>query len=142
MSFEPINRSQVVAALREAGPMSRLELAEYLGWPVSKVGTTIASTRWLLPGKVFRVVRYDPVIGRRARDVAVFAAQEGPDVKRTPVDQTTRRKQVEARYRRNHRARINARNRASKAGGAPITINPWLQLAAPATRSRMTRRAT
>lgn len=49
MKFQPINRSQVVAALQEAGPMTVAELADYLGWPNRKVSTTIASTRWLKP---------------------------------------------------------------------------------------------
>ncbi|MBO9679521.1 MAG: hypothetical protein J7556_14865 [Acidovorax sp.] len=120
--------------------MTRFELAEYLGWPVAKVGTTIASTRWLLPGQVFRIVRYVAVTGRRGRDIAVYAAQPGRDASRKPADQTERRRQVQARYRENHRARINARARAQKArDGVPLVLNPWLQLAAPELRATMTR---
>ena len=140
MAYQPINRSQVEAALKECGPMTRFELAEYLGWSVAKVGTTIASTRWLLPGQVFRIVRYVPITGRRGRDVSVYAAQPGRDAPRKPSDQVERRRQVQARYRDNHRARINARARAQKArDGAPTVLNPWLQLAAPELRASMAR---
>lgn len=59
MAYQPINRSQIVQALQEFGPMTRYELAEHLGWTVEKVGTTISSTRHLKPGQVFRIVGYE-----------------------------------------------------------------------------------
>lgn len=143
MKFQPINRSQVVAALQEAGPMTCAELAEYLGWPGKKVSTTIGSTRWLLPEQVFRVVRYVPVTGRRGRDLAVYAAETGPDAQKPPVNAAKRRKQTEARYRKNHRALINARGRVSNATkrGA-VATNPWTPLAAPQLRAFMSSIAT
>lgn len=143
MKFQPINRSQVVAALQSAGPMTVVELAEYLGWKSEKVTTTIASTRWLLPGLVFRIVRFVPVTGRRSRDLAVYAAEAGADVPKPTVNADKRRKQTEERYRRNHRAIINARNQASAAAKrGTTTINPWAQLAAPQLRAFMSSAAT
>lgn len=118
--------------------MTAKELAEYLGWGSRKVTTTIGSTRWLQPGLVFRIVRYVPVTGRRGRDLAVYAAEAGPDVPKPTVNAEKRRKQTEARYRRNHRAIINARNQASAAAKrGTTTINPWAQLAAPQLRAFM-----
>lgn len=115
--------------------MTRLELAEYLGWSAEKVGTTIASTRWLLPEQVFRVVRYAPVTGRRARDLAVYAAEAGTDEPKKRIDLVKRRKQTEARYRQKHRAVISARNQASNA--TKRGINPWANLAQPKMRAHM-----
>jgi hypothetical protein len=138
MKFQPINRSQVVAALKAAGPMTATELAEYLGWESRKVTTTIGSTRWLLPEQVLRIVRYVPVTGRRGRDLAVYAAEAGADAPKPAVNAARRRKQTEARYRHKHRAIINARNQASSSAkrGAPA-INPWAQLASPVLRGTM-----
>jgi len=138
MKFQPINRSQVVATLQDNGPMTRLELAEYLGWSTAKVGTTIATSRNLHPEKIFRIVGHRQVTGRRARDVAIYAAEAGPDVKKKPVDTAKRRKATEARYRENHRAIINARNQAASfAKKDSAAINPWAQLAAPNLRAYM-----
>lgn len=132
MKFQPIHRARIVAALQEYGPMTILELADHLELSKDVVGGCIASTRWLLPQQVFRVVRHQPVTGRRARDLAVYAAEAGPD---TPnqVNPAKRRKQSEARYRDKHRALINARARAKDA--APP--NPWLLLAPPDMRATM-----
>lgn len=139
MPYEPINRRQVVAALQEFGPMTRFELAELLGWDVPKVGTTIGSTRWLLPQKVFRIVGYRAVTGSRGRDVAIFAAEAGPDIQRKPVDQKKRDKEVAARYREKNRASILARNRISRArrSGKAVAINPWMALAPKELRAAM-----
>lgn len=118
--------------------MTATELAEYLGWESRKVTTTIGSTRWLQPGLVFRIVRYVPVTGRRSRDLAVYAAEAGPDAPKPTVNAAKRRKQTEARYRLKHRAIINARNQASSAAKrGPAAINPWAQLAPPVLRGVM-----
>lgn len=139
MPYEPINRRRVVAALQEHGPMTRYELAELLEWDVSKVGTTIGSTRWLLPQKVFRIVGYRAVTGSRGRDVAIFAAEAGPDIQRKPIDKEKRRKATQARYREKNRAAILARHRVSRAkrSGKPVLINPWITLAPKENRSAM-----
>lgn len=142
MPYEPINRRRVVAALQEHGPMTRFELAEVLGWSVATVGTTIGSTRWLLPHQVFRVVGYRAVTGSRGRDIAIYAAQAGPDVQRKPVDQAQRRKVSQARYREKNRAVIQAKDRLARAqkAGAPVVINPWIGLAPTQMRAAMTQR--
>lgn len=131
MKFQPIHRSRIIAALTEAGPMTSPELAEYLNLPTDTVSACIASARWLLPEQVFRIVRHQPLIGRRGRDLAVYAAEAGPDVQRKPINLAKRRKEVEARYRKKNRALINARNRAK----SPAPANPWLQLAPPEMRA-------
>lgn len=132
MKYQPIHRSRIVAALQECGPMTVLDLADHLGLSKDIVGSCISSTRWLLPQQVFRAVRYQPVTGRRGRDLAVYAAEAGPDAPHR-VDPAKRRKQSEARYRDKNRALINARSRTRDA--APP--NPWLMLAPPALRSAM-----
>jgi len=143
MKFQPINRSQVVDALKAAGPMTVEEIAEHLGWEGKKVSTTIGSTRWLLPEQVFRIVRYVQVIGRRSRDLAVYAAEPGVDAPKPPINAVKRRKQTEARYRDKHRAIINARNRASHAAKRGVVIvNPWIQLAPPQLRAFMSATGT
>ena len=133
MKFQPIHRSRIVAALQEAGPMTTKEVAEYLDLSQNIVSACIASTRWLLPQQVFRVVRYQPVTGHRGRDLAVYAAEAGADALHI-VNPAKRRKQAEARYREKHRASINARGRTI----ASIPANPWLQLAPPEIRGSMT----
>lgn len=143
MKFQPINRSQVVTALETVGPMTVVELADHLGWKRAKVGTTIGSTRWLLPEQVIRIVRYVPVIGRRGRDIAVYAAGAGADAPKPPTNTAKRRKQSEARYRHKHRAIINARNQATSAAKrGNSVINPWAQLAAPQLRAFMSSAAS
>lgn len=143
MKFQPINRSQVVGALKAAGPMTVEEIAEHLGWKGKKVSTTIGSTRWLLPEQVFRIVRYVQVFGRRSRDVAVYAAEPGADAPKRPINVAKRRKQTEARYRDKHRAIINARNRASYAAKrGEVVVNPWIQLAPPQLRAFMSTAGT
>lgn len=132
MKFQPIHRSRIVAALQEAGPMTATEVAEHLELPQKIVRACIASTRWLLPQQVFRIVRYRPVTGYRGRDLPVYAAEAGPDATHI-VNTAKRRKQAEARYREKHRASINARGRTA----AMAPVNPWLQLAPPEIRGAM-----
>lgn len=143
MAYEPINRRQVIEALREFGPMTRYDLAEHLGWTPGKVGTTISSTRWLLPGQVFRIVRYrDRIYQGRLQQVAVFAAEAGTDAVRPAMDADSRRLLINARYREKNRASINAKDRArrARAQGADVVVNPWLQLAPPNMRAAMSQR--
>ena len=133
MRFQPIHRARIIAALQDAGPMTSEEVAEYLDLPQKVVRTCIASTRWLLPQQVFRIVRYQPVTGYRGRDLPVYAAEAGSDAPHI-VNRAKRRKQAEARYREKHRASINARGRAT----VMAPVNPWLQLAPPEIRGAMT----
>lgn len=112
--------------------MTAKEIAEYLGLPQEIVNSCISSTRYHLPGQVFRVVRHQPVTGYRGRDLAVYAAEAGPDANHQ-VNRPARRKQAEARYREKHRATINARSRIA----AMAPVNPWLQLAPPEIRGAM-----
>ena len=123
--------------------MTRYELAEVLGWSVATVGTTISSTRWLLPHQVFRIVGYRAVTGSRGRDIAVFAAQAGPDIQRKPINKAQRRKVTQARYREKNRAVIQAKDRLARAQktGAPVVINPWIALAPAQMRAAMTQRS-
>lgn len=132
MKFQPIHRARIVAALQESGPMTSAEVAEYLDLPHKIVRACIASTRWLLPQQVFRIVRYQPVTGYRGRDLPMYAAEAGPDAAHI-VNPAKRRKQAEARYREKHRALINARGRTTVTAPA----NPWLQLAPPEIRGAM-----
>lgn len=112
--------------------MTLQEIAEYLDLSKGIVGGCIASTRWLMPQQVFRIVRHQPVTGHRGRDLAVYAAEAGTDSAHY-VNRAKRRKQAEARYREKHRASINARGRTK----ATATENPWLQLAPPEIRGAM-----
>ena len=135
MAYQPINRSQIVQALQEFGPMTRYELAEHLDWTVAKVGTTIGSTRWLHPGKIFRIVRYEQGV----RVVAVFAAEAGEDAPMPWVNKRARQRKSNARWRDKNRASINAKNRITdaKRAGRAVAVNPWSQLAPPDMRATM-----
>ena len=140
----PAYRAQLIAALKQHGPMTAADLADRLDMPHRKVGEVIASARFRQPGMIFRIVRYVPVTGKRLRDVCIFAAEAGTDVKRKPYQGgkfEKRRAEAKARYRDKHRATINARNHVRKTAlaGRPIASNPWLQLADPAARSTMSR---
>lgn len=110
------------------------EIAEEASLPLDAVKRAITSTRYLHPEKFFRVVAYRPVTGRYAKDLRVYAAEPGADApQRTKPAQ--REKARQARYRDKHRALINARARARKA--KEKATNPWLGLANPGTRARM-----
>lgn len=115
--------------------MTRYELAEHLNWEVAKVGTTIGSTRWLHPGKVFRIVGYEQGV----RVVAIFAAEAGEDAAPPRINKVRREKQKNARYRNKHRASINAKGRIKNAerAGVAVAVNPWINLAPPNMRATM-----
>lgn len=137
MAYQPINRSQIVQALQEFGPMTRYELAEHLGWTVEKVGTTISSTRHLKPGQVFRIVGYEQGV----RVVAVFAAEAGEDKSPPQIDKTQRKKLKNARWREKNLAVISTKGRIANAArdGLPVAVNPWITLAPPTIRATMSR---
>lgn len=119
--------------------MTCAEVAEVLGWTIARTHGVIANGRRLHPGKLFRVVRYRPSIGK-GKDQSVYAAQAGPDMPRAEVDVKTRRLQALQRYRKKHRATINARHRRARAAkaGSAAPPNPWMLLAPPEVRSTMT----
>lgn len=130
MAMPSYRRDAVLAALRERGPMTAHEVAEHLEMPHNIVRNTIGTTRNLRPGQLIRVVAYRPVIGRRARDEFVFAAQAGPDVERKPINMEKRRKERQARYRQKHSGTIKVRERVrnAKRRGAQPVINMWAGL--------------
>lgn len=130
-------RQIIINALRELGPMTIHEIAEETGLPVRKVSRQICATRHMHPGKYFRVVRYQPLVGRTGKDLRVYAAEEGPDVP-NKVDEAARLKARQARYRNKHRAVINARNRVRNANqaGRYVASSPWMGLMEIAPRAR------
>lgn len=141
------HRCQIIATLREHGPMTGDALAEHLDLTTRTVGTAISSARLQKPGEIFRVVRYQPVTGRRQADACVFAAEAGEDVPRTPYNKAKQRRrqaQAKARYRDKNRPAINAKSQIHKAArtGRAVAVNPWLQLAAPNVRATMARMAS
>lgn len=114
--------------------MTTQEIAEHLDLPKKIVGSCIANTRYLHPGKILRVVRRLPITGQWGRDVAVYAAEPGPDAD-CKVNPAKRRKQVQTRYREKHKALISARS--LKKIRSPI--NPFMGLVARENRSALAR---
>jgi hypothetical protein len=140
----PNHRAQITAALKAHGPMTAEGISCHLDIDPHKISTAIASARYQAPGVFFRVVRYLPITGRRARDACVFAAGPGADVPRTKSTKAKlarRRQQAKARYHAKHRAAENAKSKARKAAltGRALAVNPWLQLALPSERGTIAR---
>lgn len=138
----PPVRNAVIAAIKEHGPMTCNEVAEVLGWTIERTHSVIANGRRLHPGKLFRVIRYQPSRGK-GKDQAVYAVQAGKDKPRPTTDMKVRRHEALQRYRNKHRATINARHRQARAAKAGSTVpqNPWMQLAPVELRSVMTLQA-
>lgn len=129
-------RQQIAEVLRKRGAMTSQAIADRLGWETRTVTSTIASARWEQPERLFRIVRYQPSIGRRTGDLPMYVAQPGPDVPRPPYNPKERRRAITARHRQKYRALYIVRNRVRKArqrGEAP-TVNLWQQLLPPGVR--------
>jgi hypothetical protein len=140
----PNHRAEIMAALLECGPMTAEGISNHLDLELHKVNTAIASARYQAPGVFFRVVRYLPITGRRARDACVLAAEPGADLPRTKLTAqklARRRQQAKTRYHAKNRATENAKSTARKAAltGRAVASNPWLQLAAPNQRAAIAR---
>lgn len=134
-----VNKPRIIEALRESGPMTKQEIADYTGLPFSKVASCIDSARYLYPGKIFRIVEFRPQVGVFGIPIAVFTHAGGPDAPKLQRTDAERKKINDARYREKNRASINAYHRArrSRIAGVAPTMNPWLQLAAPSSRAGM-----
>lgn len=116
--------------------MTSEAVADLLGMPARTVTHTIANARREFPGKRFRIVRYEPVIGRRTGDLPVYAAQAGPDAARQPYDHDARRRAIRQRHQRKYGAIIRSKERARRAqerGETPV-CSPWQQLMPPGVR--------
>ena len=122
MSVKPTSRDAVTAALREHGPMNSADIADVLGWPQSRVNSTLSTARRDHPGKFFRVIRTVMRQGSRGRDAPVYSASPGPDAPRPPMDAAYHR-QRNQRYYQQNRARILCRIRASRQGVQ--AASPW-----------------
>lgn len=74
--------------------MTAAALASHLDQEPRQVNITLASARGLRPGLLYRVLGYEPVIGRRAGDLCLYAAKAGTDVPRKAVTKasTTKRR--------------------------------------------------
>lgn len=127
----PPARNAVLAALKKHGPMTARALADVLDWTVERAHRTVINTRRLRPGQLIRVIGFERVTEGKGKDMQIYAAQAGEDVKRTAVHERRRRLATQARYRERHRAAINARHRASrqKKSGKPLVQNIWSPLA-------------
>lgn len=138
----PPVRNAVIAALKAHGPMTRHDLAEHLDWPLERVHSAIAGARRLRPGQIFRVVGYSRPPEGRGKDSSIYAAEAGPDVARK-ARMDARLKANQKRYRKKHKAVINARLRKTRTlqAGRAIQPNPWAQLAPASMRGLMARAA-
>ncbi len=124
MSRSPTVRNAITETLNSCGPMTTLEIAQFLGLSRSKVHTSITTARENHPGKFFRVTGYqrqDAIQGREAR---IFVAEPGPDARRPSF---TDQSELKSRYYFRHRARY-AIDRKRRAGVA--TVSPWAGLVA------------
>jgi hypothetical protein len=140
MAKQAHKREAVLACLREHGPMTAAEAAEYLCITPTAAASVITSTRYENPGQFFRIASYRKVTGRRAKREIVFEASAGPDAKRPVVDELADRRKRQIDYYKRNAARVNARSRARRAaakGGQ--AVNPWAQLAHPDLKGYMCR---
>lgn len=135
----PPIRNAVLACLREHGPMTMLDIAEALQWPLARVHSAICGARNRYPGQLVHISGYRKH-PERGKDVSVFAAGPGEDKPRpvlTNQQKQARRRVVQARYNRKNRTIIDtkARIKRAKAKGVTVVSNPWLNLMPPSVRS-------
>jgi|GEM_PF-1926201 len=121
MPKPPITRDAITAALKECGPMSVMELVEYLGWSRNRVDACITTARENHPGKFFRIVRYRKQVGIQGREAAVYAAGPGADAKR-PTFGAEHQLERKRRYYLSNRAQWAARRKARTRQGP---ASPW-----------------
>ena len=120
--------------------MTAKEVADMLCLDPLRVASVITSARYDFPGRYFRSAAYRHVKGRRARREYVFDIGEGPDAEFVAVNEVTRRRKIQADFRKRHAARINAQQRARRASAKGKTVvNPWTQLADPTLHTYMAR---
>lgn len=122
MSVKPTSRDAVTAALREHGPMNAADIADVLGWPQSRVNSTLNTARRDHPGKFFRIIRTVMRQGSRGRDAPVYSASPGPDALRPTLGKDYDKLRNQRYYLRN-RVRILCRIRASRQGVQ--AASPW-----------------
>lgn len=134
-------REEILALLREKGPMTRRAISDALGWSQEQTHSIVSNTRRCHPNQLMRVVGYvhDPDAGR-TKDQSLYAAEAGEDIPRKKINKVVRRRATQKRYREKNKARINATSRARrrKNSGAPVSVNPWAQLMPPEYRSTVT----
>lgn len=134
-------REEVLALLRENGPMTQRAISDELGWTQEQTHSIIANTRRCYPNQLIRVTGYvhDPNAGR-TKDQSLYAAEAGKDVPRAKIKKVLRRRATQKRYREKNKARINAavRVRRLKEKGLSASVNPWAQLMPPEYRSTVT----
>lgn len=131
MPKPPITRDTITAALKECGPMTVLELVEYLGFTRTKVDGCITQARANHPGRFFRIVRYRKQVGIQGREAAVYGAGPGPDAPRPAFDDAHKR-EIKHRHYQGNRALWAARRKSRTGRGA---ANPWAGLVPMARRS-------
>jgi hypothetical protein len=135
----PPVRNAVLACLREHGPMTMMEVAETLQWPVERVHSAISGARKRYPGQLVHIVAYRKH-PERGKDVSVFKAGPGEDKPRpvlTKQQKAARRRVTQTKYNRKNRTLIDTRARIkrAKAKGVEVVSNPWLHLMPPSVRS-------
>lgn len=135
----PPVRNAVLACLREHGPMTMLDIAEALQWPLARVHSAICGARKRYPGQLLHVSGYRKH-PERGKDLSVFTAGPGADKTRPALSQQqkqARRRATQTRYNRKNRTLIDtkARIKRAKAKGVEVVSNPWLNLMPPSVRS-------
>ena len=133
-------RTAVLEALREHGPMTVRAIADVLEWPTRDVSETLSSARRHCPGKLVRIIRYEPQVGVWGGDLPVYSASSGPDMARPAVDRKARRKAKNARYWAKNQTVLNARKRLQR-GHPEEAANPWMRLVPKESRSFVGQRA-
>jgi hypothetical protein len=132
-------RDPIVHLLKEAGPMTTIEIAEALDWERLHVTLAIQKARRSYPGEFFRIVRWQQQTGRWSMDHPVYAAQRGADAIKPKLDRKARNARNQKRYREKYgeayRAAARIRERARR--GVAIVNNPFLTLLPPNVRQRM-----
>lgn len=97
MPMPATTRDAITAALKEFGPMSVAEIAEYLGRARNVVNTCMTSARRHHPGKFFRIVSYRRQVGVPGRETPIYTTGPGRDAPRPNFDTAQTRS---ARYQR------------------------------------------
>lgn len=119
-------RDKLLAALRECGPMTAAELAEYTGMHRGAVNGAINGWRESNPRRFFAIVDWRRPVGNGGRMAPVYRAGPGRDVPAPVIDKVAAARLYSQRYKARHKAIVSAKERARS--GSALVGCPFAQL--------------
>lgn len=123
MSKAAPTRDIIIAAIKEAGPMSSAQLVEYTGLSRRSIDSAVHFARYGSQGKLLYIRSYIRNYGTRGKTAPVYNVGSNKD-KPAPASD---RKADRQRYAEKMRAVIRLKDQKRQHGAV---MHPWLQLLA------------